>query len=273
MVKPLSQETFVAQKRTLVLPNGVRLAYVELGDATGIPVLLLHGFTDSARSWSLIVPYLTADFRLIAPDLRGHGHSDKPEGCYTIPEMAHDIRLLIQELRLAPVHVVGHSLGGRLAQGLAERWPQLVRKIVLISTSAVPRERNGWLWESIQGLSDPIDPESAFIREWCSGLMPVDETFLAYVRRECASVPARVWYSIHYEQLAYDPAPLLQDISAPTLILRGEEDVIATAEHQRHLQGGILGSQLVSLPRLGHNLHWENPETVARLLGSFLEET
>ncbi|MFU0504638.1 alpha/beta fold hydrolase [Pseudaminobacter sp. NGMCC 1.201702] len=159
-----------------------------------------------------MVPHLGTHLRLIAPDLRGHGHSDKPEGCYTIPEMAHDVRLLVEELGLGPIHVVGHSLGGRLAQALAERWPHVMRKLVLISTSAVPRERKGWLWEHIQGLRDPIDPEGAFIREWCSVSIPVDETFLAYVRRECASVPARVWYSIHYKQLSYDPAPLLRDI-------------------------------------------------------------
>jgi pimeloyl-ACP methyl ester carboxylesterase len=84
--------------------------------------------------------------------------------------------------------------------------------------------------------------------------VPIDEIFLAHVRRECATVPARVWYSIHYEQLAYDPAPLLQDISAPTLVLRGEEDTIATAEHQSHLVSRIVGSQVISLPGRGHAL-------------------
>ena len=159
MAEPLSQEDFSSLKRTAVLPNGIRLAYVEMGDANGTPILLLHGFTDSARSWSLIAPYLATGFRLVAPDLRGHGHSDKPEGCYTIPEMAHDVRLLTEALDLAPVHAVGHSLGGRLAQAIAARWPQIVGKIVLMSTSAVPRERKGWLWENIQALRDPIDPE------------------------------------------------------------------------------------------------------------------
>jgi pimeloyl-ACP methyl ester carboxylesterase len=272
VAEPLSQEDFSALKRTALLPNGVRLAYVELGDAKGTPVLLLHGFTDSARSWSLIAPYLATGFRLFAPDLRGHGHSDKPEGCYTIPEMAHDVRLLIEALNLAPAHVVGHSLGGRLAQAIAARWPKIVGKIVLLSTSAVPRERKGWLWENIQALSDPIDPESAFIREWCSGAMPVDESFLAHVRRESAAVPSRIWHSIHYEQIAYDPSPLLQDISATTLILRGEEDRIATAEHQAHLKEAIGGAELISLPGHGHNIHWEDPEKVASLIRIFLEQ-
>lgn len=214
MVEAISQEHFSALKQTVVLPNGLRLAYVEMGDPDGVPILLLHGFTDSARSWSLTAPYLATGFRVIAPDLRGHGHSDQPEGCYTIPEMANDVRFLIEALDLAPTHVVGHSLGGRLAQAIAERWPHLVRKIVLISTSAALRERRGWLWENIRMLRDPIDPESAFIREWCSGAVPIDENFLDHARRESAAVPSRIWHSIYYEQLAYDPSPLLQDISA-----------------------------------------------------------
>jgi pimeloyl-ACP methyl ester carboxylesterase len=273
VAEPLSQADFEALKRTAVLPNGIRLAYFELGDVKGLPVLLLHGFTDSARSWSLIAPYLATGFRLVAPDLRGHGHSDKPEGCYTIPEMAHDVRLLIEELDFAPTNVVGHSLGGRLAQAVAERWPRIVGKIVLMSTSAVPRERRSWLWENIQALRDPIDPESAFIREWCSGVMPVDESFLTHVRRESAAVPSRIWYSIHYEQIAYDPSPLLQDISATTLILHGEQDSIATAEHQAHLKEAIVGAAFISLPGHGHNMHWEDPERVAGLIRTFLERS
>nr|WP_318764193.1 alpha/beta hydrolase [Aminobacter niigataensis] len=271
MMQRLSQDDFATSKQDCLLPNGIRLAYVEMGEAGGTPVLLLHGFTDSARSWSLIAPHLAGGFRLIAPDLRGHGRSDRPEGCYTIPEMAHDVRLFLAEIGIANAHVVGHSLGGRLAQALAERWPQMVGKIVLMSTSAVPRERAGWLWENILALRDPIDPESAFIRAWCAGTVPVDEAFLSHVRRECASVPARIWHSIHYEQTAYDPFPLLQDISAPTLMMRGEHDDIATAEHQAQMLGAIDGARLITLPGLGHNMHWEAPGLVAGRISAFLQ--
>ncbi|KQW43166.1 MULTISPECIES: alpha/beta hydrolase [unclassified Ensifer] len=270
MVEPISQERFLALKRAALLPNGLRLSYVEMGDPNGVPVLLLHGFTDSARSWSLIAPYLATGFRLVAPDLRGHGQSDKPEGCYTIPEMANDVRLLIEALELTPTHVVGHSLGGRLAQAIAERWPRIVARIVLVSTSAALRERRGWLWENIQMLRDPIDPGSAFMREWCCGAVPVDEVFLAYARTESAAVPARIWHSIYYEQLAYDPSPLLRDISAATLILRGEEDLIATEEHQETMRDAIVGAEFISLPGHGHNLHWEDPQKLAALIATFL---
>ena len=271
VIEPISQEHFSALKRTVGLPNGLQLAYIEMGDPNGVPILLLHGFTDSARSWSLTAPYLAPDFRVVAPDLRGHGHSDRPDGCYTIPEMANDIRFLIVALDLAPCHLVGHSLGGRLAQAIAERWPEIVGKIVLLSTSAALRERRGWLWDNIQMLRDPIDPESAFMREWCSGAVPVDENFLAHARRESAAVPSRIWRSIYYEQLAYDPSRLLQDIDAATLILRGEEDMIATEVHQAQMKDAIVGAELISLPGSGHNIHWEDPEKVAGLILTFLE--
>ena len=124
-MRPISQEDFAASKRFILLPNGIRMAYAEWGDARGPPTLLLHGFTDSARSWSLIAPHLAADFRLIAPDLRGHGQSDKPSGCYTIPEMAHDVRLFISAMGVAPVDIVGHSLSDGLP-GACRRWPQIV---------------------------------------------------------------------------------------------------------------------------------------------------
>ncbi|MDE3820117.1 alpha/beta hydrolase (plasmid) [Sinorhizobium meliloti] len=271
MVEPISQEHFSTLKRTVMLPNGLRLAYIEMGDPNGVPVLLLHGFTDSARSWSLAAPYLAAGFRVVAPDLRGHGNSDQPEGCYTIPELANDVRFLIVALEIAPCHVVGHSLGGRLVQAIAERWPHLVRKIVLMSTSVALRERQGWLWENIQMLRDPIDPESAFMREWCSGAVLIDEDFLAHARRESAALPSRIWHSIYYEQLAYDPSPLLQDISAATLILRGEKDTIATEEHQAQMKDAIDGAELISVPGHGHNIHWEAPKKVAHLILTFLE--
>jgi pimeloyl-ACP methyl ester carboxylesterase len=270
-MKPLSQSDFALSKQGCLLPNGIRLAYAELGDRGGTPVLLLHGFTDSARSWSLVAPYLAAGLRLIAPDLRGHGHSDKPEGCYTIPELAHDLRLFLAELGIAQAHIVGHSLGGRLAQALAERWPKIVRKIVLMSTSAVPRERAGWLWNNIVGLGDPIDPDGDFVRAWCAGTVPVDEEFLFHVRRECAAVPARIWHSVYYEQTAYDPLPLLRDISAPTLIMRGKHDDIATSEHQSQMLATIGGAKLITLPGLGHNMHWEAPGLIAGHIRSFLQ--
>ena len=74
---PINQASWSSLKKEVRLPNGVKLAYVELGNPKGPPLLLLHGYTDSSRSWSLVVPYLQ-EYRLLIPDQRGHGAADAP---------------------------------------------------------------------------------------------------------------------------------------------------------------------------------------------------
>ena len=70
-------------KKTAQLPDGVTLAYIDTGNPTGPPVVLIHGYTDNARDWAPLLPYLSKRFRLILVDIRGHGKSSKPECCYT----------------------------------------------------------------------------------------------------------------------------------------------------------------------------------------------
>ena len=86
---------FDRAKKTVALPNGETLAYVEMGDPAGKPVVLIHGYTDNARDWAPLVPYLTKGDRLIAVDIRGHGQSAKPECCYAIVDFAYDINCLL----------------------------------------------------------------------------------------------------------------------------------------------------------------------------------
>lgn len=80
---PIDQAGWVARKQSVYLPNGIDLAYVELGDPQGEPLLLLHGFTDTSRSWTELAPHLER-YRVLIPDLRGHGASDKPDCCYAL---------------------------------------------------------------------------------------------------------------------------------------------------------------------------------------------
>lgn len=270
MVEAISQEHFSALKQTVVLANRLRLAYVEMGDPDGVPILLLHGFTDSARSWSLTAPYLATGFRVIAPDLRGHGHSDQPEGCYTIPEMANDVRFLIEALDLAPTHVVGHSLGGRLAQAIAERWPHLSEKSFLYrppprcanvgggcgktsgcsairsiqkadssGNGVLAQYRSTRIFSTMRAVKAPRCRHESGIRSIMSSLPMIR-------RRSCRISPRR-------------PHPA------------GKEDMIATEEHQIQMKDAIVGAKFISLSDHGHNIHWEAPERVAHLILTFLE--
>ena len=122
-------DAFDARKKTLALPNGEVLAYIDMGTAAGPAVVLIHGYTDNARDWVPLVPYLSKHFRLILVDLRGHGRSSKPDCCYTLPDFAYDIVLLLDSLGIRKADIVGHSLGSIIAQIYAETWPERTDKI------------------------------------------------------------------------------------------------------------------------------------------------
>jgi len=183
---PIDQASWTSLKKQVRLPNGLQLNYVELGDQKGEPLLLLHGYTDSSRSWSLMVPHLSR-YRLLIPDQRGHGGSDAPQCCYGSTQFADDARLFLDALGIERAAVAGHSLGSMVAISLAADHPERVSRIILIgSTALVPVDRSAWLYESALALRAPLDPSSQFLREWhpSNQPTPVDPVFAKAVEEE-----------------------------------------------------------------------------------------
>ncbi|GBQ29187.1 putative hydrolase [Gluconacetobacter sacchari DSM 12717] len=162
-------------RRIASLPDGIDMAYIDRGPRDGRPVILVHGYTDSARDWLPALSAFAPRDRLILIDLRGHGHSSKPECCYALVDFAWDIRLLMERLGLQRADLVGHSLGSLVVQVFAENRPDRVKHVVLIASTGglsptpTPRERAGRTagFDSrtpISRLREPIDPDSAFMR-------------------------------------------------------------------------------------------------------------
>jgi len=119
--------------RILDLPGG-KLEVVERGPRDGSPIVLVHCFSCAIDWWDRMMPMLARDHRVVAVDLLGHGGSEKPTSGYTIPNQADLVAAALEELRVRDAVVVGHSLGGSVVTGLAERSPQLVRKVVIVDT-------------------------------------------------------------------------------------------------------------------------------------------
>jgi pimeloyl-ACP methyl ester carboxylesterase len=263
----------------VALPNGATLAYVELGDRAGRPVVLIHGYTDSARDWVPLAPYLSRDLRLILIDIRGHGQSSKPECCYTRLDFAYDVKLLLDALGVRTADIVGHSLGSFIAQTLAEYWPERARSVVLISSTALPLERPAAqgakpafdFRSQIRKLKDPIDPDSAFMIEWWASPTPVDEDFLRRQRRDAAAIPASIWLAVLDQGLtAMDLESTLPKLKAPTLLVWGSEDPIIGEQGRQALRAALPGAQLKVFDKLGHNPFWEDPQGVANVINTFL---
>ena len=111
----------------------LRLHYVDWGNPGAPPLLLVHGGRDHCRNWDWVASELRRDWHILAPDLRGHGDSQwSPDGSYSVAAYIYDLAQLIHQQELAPVTIVGHSLGGMLTLRYAGIYPENVRKLVAI---------------------------------------------------------------------------------------------------------------------------------------------
>ena len=274
-------DRFDALKRTVALPNGETLAYISTGDPAGPPVVLIHGYTDNARDWVPLLPYLSPRFHLILVDIRGHGSSGKPECCYTRLDFAYDVKLLLDALGVPRADVVGHSLGSIIAQTFAEFWPERTRQVVLIASTAGPRAGSpppkvlSEYLAQIRQLKEPIDPDSPFMIAWWSSPTPVDPDFLRRQRRDSAAIPVRVWLAVLDQgvepMLAGGDLQLtLAKLSAPALLIWGSKDPIMDDELRQTLRTGLPHAQVKIFEGLGHNPFWEDPQACADVINAFL---
>ena len=280
----INLDEFDHLKKSVALPNGITLGYIELGNPTGRPVVLIHGFTDNARDWVPLIPYLAKSERLIVVDIRGHGVSSKPECCYSRVDFAYDIKLLLDALKIERADIVGHSLGSIITQTFAEYWPERTRKVALISSTggpsqcpapgAPPPKPPGMDYKTeIAKLHDPIDPDSKFMVEWWSSPTPVDEGFLKRQRRDAAAIPVKIWLAVLTQGVTTsDLMSTLPRLKAPALLIWGAKDPIFGPEDRRALREGLPSAPVVLYPEYGHNPFWEDPERVARDLDAFLAE-
>lgn len=282
-------DAFDSAKKTLALPNGESLAYVDWGRRSGHPVVLIHGYTDSARDWVPLLPYLSKDDRLVLVDLRGHGRSSKPECCYERLDFAYDIKLLLDALGIQRADVIGHSLGSIVAQTFAEYWPARCAHVVLISsTGGVPpgAARKPPLFDfsaEIRQLKEPIEADSPFMIAWWDSPTPVDPDFIRRERIDAAAIPLRVWLAVLDQGLRAegslglrsdlvfaDLQSTLPRLKAPTLLIWGAKDPIMEADMRASLRAALPHAQVKTFDELGHNPFWEDPSGVAGVINAFL---
>ena len=254
------------------LPNRTRLEYVEQGDPNGTPVILLHGYTDSWRSYELLLPHLPRSLRVFAITQRGHGDSGRPAQGYQPRDFAADVAAFMDAVGLARAVIVGHSMGSVVAQRFAIDYPERTRAL-LLEGAFVPRPGGASIrefWESVSALRDPIDP--GFVREFQRSTLTRDvpSGFFDTVVNESLKVPARVWHAALEPLLEQDFFAELGAIEAPTLLVWGDRDAYTLRADQDTLNSAIAGSRLVVYTDTGHCPHWEEPARVAADLISFI---
>jgi pimeloyl-ACP methyl ester carboxylesterase len=277
---PVNLDDFDHSKRLAHLENGETLAYIDMGNPSGTPVVLIHGYTDNARDWVPMLPFVSRDFRLILVDLRGHGKSGKPDCCYTRFDFAYDIVLLLDQLKIQKADIVGHSLGTIIGQTIAEFWPQRTDRMVLISSTGgiSPQSRNKSpafdYAAQIRQLKEPIEADSPFMIAWWDSPTPVDADFIRRERIDSAAIPLRVWLAVLDQCLAGNRYEDLQGslprLHAPTLLIWGAKDPIMEEPARASLRRALPKAQVRIFEGLGHNPFWEQPAAVAQSINEFL---
>lgn len=254
--------------------NGITLAYEVAGD--GPPLLLISGLGYGGSFWRLFAPELTHQRRVITFDNRGVGGSDKPEGPYSVRQMAEDAAGLLDALGLERVDVLGHSLGGMIAQELALNFPARVRRLVLAATVggphgvpitpealAVMTHRQG---DPIQLFRRGVEVATA---PGFSERHPERVAELLRIRMSTPVTPASYGAQVA-AGAAHDAEARLYLLACPTLLLTGAEDKVVPPANADLLGREIPGAQVVRVPGAGHLLFAEAPEEVAGIVLRFL---
>lgn len=264
--------------------DGLRLHYRESGSPPARAAVVLHGIMGHAREWDPLTAALEADFRVFAVDQRGHGESDWA-GEYTAAIMADDVATLIEQLGLAPVNLVGHSLGAMVTLVAAAHHPDLVERLVLIDVgpdSLTSEWAEQELPSTLEALGDSSYPDSEqVVEEWLTGnplaredlmrhyvehsLVPRDDGRLVW-RFDARGLVRFVTEGVTPEQLWN----AIDRIDAPSLLIRGQHSEVLSPETAAEMVRRLADGRLIEIADGGHDLGVEQPEAVAGAVLDFL---
>jgi pimeloyl-ACP methyl ester carboxylesterase len=258
------------------LSTGVRMEYVERGSEDAIPMLFLHGVTDSWHSFERVLALLPSSVRAFALSQRGHGNSSRPESGYGFADFSADVAAFMDAKHLTRAVIVGHSMGASVAQRFVIDHPERVSGLVLMGAFATFDDPGlaQFVTSAILPLTDPIPPE--FAREWQLSTLarPMDADHLETVVAETLKVPARVWHAAFSGFLAApDSTDALRAVSVPTQVMWGDRDTYALRAAQERLLEVLPGARFVVYEGYGHAFHWEDPAMFVEDLENFVAST
>lgn len=250
------------------------LNYEDTG--SGEPLLLISGLNGLASPWQGIVPALAERFRVITHDHRGLGRSDAWAGPYSVDQLAADVLGLMDRLDLRRAHIVGHSLGGAVAQAIAADHPGRVAGLVIYASWAGPDAYFDRMMTMRREILTGLGVET-FVRTGPLAIYPPDwirrhdAAFAAALPAALDAFPGKEIMLRRMEAcLSHDRRLALGHITAPTLVLGLLDDMSTPAHCSEELAARIPGARLSMVPYGGHNAHQVVPQDIERSLLAFL---
>jgi pimeloyl-ACP methyl ester carboxylesterase len=255
----------------------VQLFYRDLGQ--GRPLVLLHGWTMTHQVWDRQVQDLAGKYRLILPDLRGHGDSDKPVGDYGPDRHAADIATLMEHLDLRNVTLIGWSFGGTTAIRTAARHGDRLSQLVLVNAAGpkylATEDFPGHSEETLQEWLARERNELAGWRRFCMESMPLkpyDELFVNWLWMQSMRMPSWAGAPMLEAYARVDLRQELGDIVVPTLILHGVHDVFCALEPARYMAAAVPDAKLIEFTESGHSPQYEQEAMFIDELRRFLAQ-
>jgi pimeloyl-ACP methyl ester carboxylesterase len=287
VARPVAGERWTLQSRTV---HGYRRAFRMAG--SGPVLLLIHGIGDDSSTWDPVLDDLARDHTVLAPDLLGHGGSDKPRGDYSIGAYANGMRDLLSVLDIDRVTLVGHSLGGGVAMQFAYQYPERTERLVLVGAGGVAQSVTPALRAASLPLADLVLPMLRWpgvrfqtelvlrlLQQLDTGLgrdaedlvrlvdaLPDATSRSAFLRTLRAVVDWRGQVVTMLDR-CYLTAGM------PTLLVWGADDMIVPVEHGRTAHAAMPESRLEVFERAGHFPFHSHPQRFLTVLREFLATT
>jgi 3-oxoadipate enol-lactonase len=237
----------------------------------GPPLVLLHGLMASGAMFDPLVDLLRDDFRLLIPDLRGHGQSDKMGGPYDPVTLAGDLDAVMAEAGFARANLLGYSHGGTVAQVLARAQPHAVARLFLVCTYAcnVATLREYLEGQALVASLSIVSPRALarLVMQPGRAAMPgMTEGQAAWLGGIIGANDRKTMRAAAKGLLTFDSRPWLKDISVPTLVIAGAKDTAVPAHHFHTLMTEIPGAQGAMVQGAGHTLLWTHTQILADLI-------
>jgi pimeloyl-ACP methyl ester carboxylesterase len=226
--------------------NGIRIHYLEWGHM-GPAVILLHGMNDNAQVWSQIAPMLASNCRVVAPDRRGAGDSDKPKEGYNFETLVSDVAILTESVNLSRVTLVGHSFGAEVALNVAAQRPHLVQSVIMVDGGFWPKRHVDPATSSsaIEKTSNGYNPEL---------LYPIISCPVLLVLAHGSGPGEKALAELKKKGIDY-----LQEVK------KAEQGVMELAERK------LRNSQIVAIENSGHWIQKDQPQALAKAIEQFLK--
>lgn len=258
---------------TVTLANSLEVAYADEG--AGTPVLLLHGYCGSRHYWDDVLPLLSAKFRIIAPDCRGHGETQATNGAYPMEQLAEDAVGLLDALGIAQAYVLGHSMGGYTALAVAEKHPGRLLGVGLIHSTTFPDDENGKAGRDAVARRVALEGVKGHIDDLIPKLFAPAHRTTMKAKLERAIVigygtsPFGAIGAAQGMKERPDRRSVLETLDAPVLLMAGEHDGVIAPEKRFPVSGANVTSVLLS--GAGHMSMMEAPEACANAISAFVE--